>query len=368
MSLPTSPDTPVLPQRPAGKAYFPCEYKDEIDQMHNLADSLFEHYSDTIIDKGITDGVQEYYVPRKPEEPLTQLPFMAGRGHVPDLTPLEVFTGIRITSYRMMWDVRIQAAVTVRIFSQHDFTFYLVWRGIGPIYSPRDVVGRQGLRAYDAAGRLQTTPDFDTQRITVCYTSVPSLPGIPDQAEGCVRAKILEGGYIIEANPTLGGCDVTYFAKVDLALTIPSWISTHLVGETRRCVGRLRDALKTFGVPPILMDRQQCVALQFLEHHPESRRVTVLVTIIHPGTFYLYLDYGKMYTQGIVATNIEGEAAACIRLREEVATREDEGVLGEGRRRLAVDVLHEGIGGDVRITLDATDKKEPESGTGPGWW
>ncbi|KAN0063567.1 hypothetical protein ACQY0O_004015 [Thecaphora frezii] len=361
MSAPEPSEVPTIPQRPAGTAYHPKEFQDEQEEIQRLASTFFQRYGQRLQDQGVVDGVQGYLVAKPPDEPLSELPAMAGRGHVEGLTPLEVFAAIRVTRYRMLWDVRIQSANIVRAFSMHEFSFYIVWRGIGPIYSPRDCIGVQTARFYDAAGHQQPHPDFTTRRVVLGYFSVPRLPGIPDQCEGCVRARIIEGGYVIDATDT--GCDVTYFAKADLGITIPGWILRHLVGETRHCVARLRDALRTFGVPPIVVDKQQCVALHYLDGNPETRSIMLLATIIRAGTFGIYLDHDKMYTQGVVVTSIQGPAAPFLRIRDEV-TSED----GLARRRIAIDTMDPGAGGDFQITFEATDKSGPDSGSGPGWW
>lgn len=136
-----------------------------------------------------------------------------------NVTPLEVFSCIYNPGYRLIWDHRISAAYILERFSQTQFLFYLVTRGIGPVYWPRDAVGIQGARFYKRNGEVVTdhiSPDCDC--IDLIWTSLETSPVSPQ--EGKVRAFIDLVGYRLQKMPD-GGCRVTYLLSLDLAVPIP---------------------------------------------------------------------------------------------------------------------------------------------------
>ncbi|PWY98766.1 Bet v1-like protein [Testicularia cyperi] len=357
----TTVGTPLIPERPASTSYWKNDYQQVADDLINRLLTLRSETEGGWQDRGTSDGTQCLIYPRSPEEPLSMLPMFMGKTRVEGLTPLEIFSGIRVTGFRMMWDTRVQSAHIIRAFSMHEFLFYLTWRGIGPIYSPRDVAGIQAFRCWNQRGEQQTIPDFSTSNIILGYKGLDDVPGIPASVEGCVRANIIKAAFYIEQRDN--GCDLTYIGHVDLAWAIPGYIMTTLTNELPRSAARLRDALGTFGVPPVLIDRQGCLALQYLACNPETRQISLFATIRQAGTANLYLDYTKMFTKGVVVSNILGSAATTVNVRESF-TSED----GQPRRMLALDLSPEGTGGEFRLIIDAADKEGPDSGTGPGWW
>ncbi|SJX60563.1 uncharacterized protein SRS1_10213 [Sporisorium reilianum f. sp. reilianum] len=351
----------IIPERPAEKGYWKNEWQDVADNLMNMLLTLRQDTEGGWEHRATTNNCDISIYPRSPDDPFSVMPMFRGKTHAAGLTPLEVFTGIRMTGFRMMWDTRVQSAHIMRSFSMHEFLFYLVWRGIGPIYKPRDICGIQALRCWDAAGNLQTIPDFTTTSLVLGYQSLDEVPGIPAEVEGCVRAKVFKAAFYLESRG--GGCDITYIGHVDLAAPIPHYILTTLHSELPKSVIRLRDMLLTFGVPPVLIDRQKRLALQYLSCNPETRQVSLHATIMQPGTVHLYLDYSKMFTQGVVISNALGSAAVAVSVREHFG-RDD----GLERRMLALDLMPEGVGGEFRLIIDAADKEGPETGTGPGWW
>lgn len=357
----TAGSVALIPERPAENGYWKNDYRHTADELIECLLTLRKDTEGGWQDVGSAKHTQCYIYPKAANEPLSTLPMFMGKTRVEGLTPLEIFNGIRITGFRMMWDVRVQSAHIMRAFSQHEFLFYLIWRGIGPIYSPRDVAGIQTLRCYDQNGLHHSTPDFTTSTIILGYQGLDNIPGVPAAVDGCTRARINKAAYYIEQRD--GGCDLTYVGHVDLAAAIPAYIMTTLTKELPKCVARLRDALGTFGVPPVLIDRMPRLAVQYLACNPETRQTTLFATILQPGTVHLYMDFKKMFMNGVVITNILGPAASAVAVRE-IFTSED----GQPRRALALDLLPEGVGGDFRLIIDAADKEGPDSGTGPGWW
>jgi hypothetical protein len=351
----------LISERPAENGYWADSHSQVAEELLNRLSTLRQEKEGSWQEVGMFDNVHCFSLPRRPDEPLSVLPMFMGKTRIEGLTPLDVFTGIRITGYRMMWEPRVQSAHNLRAFSMHNFLFYLVWRGIGPIYSPRDVAGLQAVRSWDQSGHLQDTPDFTSKGLLLGYQSLNDVPGIPAAVENCVRAQIMEAAFYIEQRE--GGCDLTYIGHVDLGQAIPGFVLNTLKKELPLCTGRLRDALRTFGVPPILIDRQKKIALQYLDCNPETRQVSLHATVMQPGTINLYLDYARMFTQGVVVTSVHGSAAAAISVRE-YFTDED----GASRRILALDLMPEGVRGEFRLIIDAADKEGPDSGTGPGWW
>ena len=351
----------IIPERPAENGYWKNDWQDVAEKLMSMILSLRQETEGGWEDRGTANGCEIAIYPRKPDEPFSVMPMFRGKTHAAGLTPLEVFTGIRMTGFRMMWDIRVQSAHIMRSFSMHEFLFYLVWRGIGPIYKPRDICGLQALRCWDAAGNLQKIPDFTTTNMVLGYQSIDEVPGIPAQVEGCVRAKVFKAAFYLDSRDE--GCDITYIGHVDLAAAIPNYILSTLHSELPKSIVRLRDMLLIFGVPPVLIDKQGRIALQYLSCNPETRQVSIHATIMQPGTIHLYLDYNKMFTQGVVINNVLGSAAAAVSVREHFTTED-----GLERRMLALDLMPQGVGGEFRLIIDAADKEGPESGTGPGWW
>lgn len=158
-----------------------------------------------------------------------------------NVTPLEVFSCIYNPGYRLIWDHRISAAYILERFSQTQFLFYLVTRGIGPVYWPRDATGIQGARFYKRNGEVVTdhiSPDCDC--IDLIWTSLETSP-VPPQ-EGKVRAFIDLVGYRLQKMPD-GGCRVTYLLSLDLAVPIPGCeYQKRLIGARGESADIPRDA------------------------------------------------------------------------------------------------------------------------------
>ncbi|PWN53122.1 Bet v1-like protein [Violaceomyces palustris] len=358
----------VIPEKPAPGGYYECPYTSECEALvekvlHEVSLPSYPSIAQREQQddggwqiQGTSDGVTSSLRSRKSSDPLSMLPTFRGQCRIEYRRPIEVFSAIRVQGYRMMWDTRVKSANILRSFSQNDFFFYLVWRGIGPLYSPRDVAGIQVCRFWDASGTPQPYGDLSSSRIVIAYKGMDNIPGVPEVADGCVRAKILHAGWCLEERD--GGTDVTFLGSVDLAATIPGYILTTLTNEIPKVTARLRDAVANFGVPPIIIDRTQCIAQQALSCSPETRFIHLFATILKPGVFEIVLDSVKMYRRGVFIASVSGPAFEVGAVR----------ILEENHGSILVEVLSNGIQGDFSLVLQPRDKELERVDTSLGWW
>lgn len=155
----------------------------------------------------------------RPGAPASELPMSKGTTYVPKSRPIELLACIHTFSYRNLFDTRFASAGILQRYSLHDHHFYLVIRGIGPIYSPRDATGVQTVRFYDNAGARLPMCYPDTPKVDIVYRSVND-PEVPPQ-EGKVRAWIHMGGYRLEWDEAKQATKVTYVAHTNLQQSVP---------------------------------------------------------------------------------------------------------------------------------------------------
>lgn len=154
-----------------------------------------------------------------PSLQLTTLDTLKGTVYMEGVKAVDVFSCIHQAAYRLIWDTRLASASIIERYSQTEFIFYLVTRGIGPIYWERDVVGCQFSRSYLADGSMaEDIVMADCPLVDIMWTNV-DRPDIGPQ-QGKMRAQITLAGYRIEARGN--GCQVTYFVSIDLAVPIPA--------------------------------------------------------------------------------------------------------------------------------------------------
>lgn len=220
---------------------------------------------------------------------------MKGVSFFAGVSALEVFSCIYNPGYRLIWDTRINTAAILQRFAQTEFLFYLIIRGIGPIYWPRDYVGVQGCKFYRRDGQIVTdhiTAECD--RIDIIWTSVDDPPVGPQ--EGKVRARMNLAAYRIENRGN--GCEVTFLLNIKLSVPVPTYIRRMLTAEIPLSLPRLRDAIPTFGVCPYIIDESCCIVIQRHFWDAESRKSHVRAHSVKAGTFVIVLDTKRMYPSG----------------------------------------------------------------------
>jgi hypothetical protein len=148
------------------------------------------------------------------------IPATKGRTFMPNCRPIEVLSAIHLFSYRLIYDTRMSSGRVLQRYSYYSFLFYCVWRGVGPIYNPRDAVGVQDVRAWGPNGEEQACVTPASDRIDVVWRSVDGIV-VPPQ-DGKERMRIELGAYRIQWRPELNGCDVTFVGEADLGVCIPS--------------------------------------------------------------------------------------------------------------------------------------------------
>ena len=208
---------------------------------------------------------------------------------------LDVFSCIYNPGFRLIWDHRIKESSILQRFSQAEFLFYLVLRGIGPIYWPRDYIGVEGVRFYKSNGEVVTTGiPSECSCIDVIWTSVNNPPHGPQ--EGKVRATMNLVAYRIQNRGN--GCEVTFMISICMSGPIPGYIRRMLVAECPLSLARLRDAIPTFGVAPYLIDEQCCLVIQRHFWDAESRKSHMRAFSTKAGTVVIVLDTKRMYPSG----------------------------------------------------------------------
>lgn len=246
------------------------------------------------------------------------IPRSKGQTFIPNFRPIEVLASIHLFSYRLIWDTRMSSGRILQRYSHHNFLFYTVYRGIGNLYRPRDAVGCQDVRFFGPYGERQTMALPNTERIDIVWRSVDT-PAAPPQ-EGKVRMHIEFGGFRIVWRPELNGCDVIWTGEAELHACIPSCESEKrtsgkgslhsdtlvlctdlwnvLAKELPKTAGRLRDAMSKFGVPPYVLDLQECVVLQMSFFYAETRKSTHRHHVSQPGMYAIMIDRQRMFPNG----------------------------------------------------------------------
>lgn len=181
-------------------------------------------------------------------------------------------------------------------FSQYQFLFYAVYRGIGTLFHPRDAVGVQDVRCWGPNGAPQRTALEDTEQVDMVFKTIEA-PEFSAQ-EGKVRMQVHLGAYRIEWREDLQGCNVTSVGDVDLNDLLPTYLWNTLSRELPLTISRLASCMDHFGIPPYILDQQDCVVIQLVSHFPETRVTTLKCHVRQPGTYSVVLDRNKMYSGG----------------------------------------------------------------------
>lgn len=148
----------------------------------------------------------------------TTLDTVKGTAFFENIDPTAIAACIHQPGHRMIWETRIKQVAIIERFNQVEFLFYIIFRGIGPIYWPRDAVGIQASRFFRPNGEL-VTDHFVAQanRVDMMWCSLENPPIAPQ--EGKVRARIF-AGYKVEARGN--GCQVNFFVSLHLSTPIPA--------------------------------------------------------------------------------------------------------------------------------------------------
>ena len=233
---------------------------------------------------------------RKRNDAGTSIPIFKGRIFIPSFRPIDVLACIHLFSYRLIWDTRLSSGRIMQRYSHHDFLFYIVYRGIGQIYMPRDAAGVQSVRFWGPQGVRQATVSPETDFIDIFYRSV-EVPEVPLQ-EGKVRMDIKLGAYRIEWNAELQGCYVTFVGDADLRAPLPTYLWNIFSRELPTVVGRLRGSMEQFGVAPYTLDDQECLVQQTSFYYSQTRKAVFRHHVRKPGTYAIVLDRTRMYPSG----------------------------------------------------------------------
>lgn len=152
------------------------------------------------------------------QQDSTILDTVLGLTFFENIHPTATVACIHQPGHRMIWETRIKQVAIVERFNQVEFLFYIIFRGVGPIYWPRDAVGVQAVKSYRPNGEIVTDRVVaDAIRVDMLWCSLDDPPIAPQ--EGRVRARIL-AGYKIEARGN--GCTVKFFCNLQLATPIPA--------------------------------------------------------------------------------------------------------------------------------------------------
>lgn len=266
-----------------------------LEQAHSLASLAFA-------DLGERAGVRRSVFNNGQALHPHELECTRGVSFFDNVQALDVFSCIYNPGFRLIWDHRIKEASILQRFSQAEFLFYMVIRGIGPIYWPRDYIGIEGVRFYKPNGQVVTDHiPSECNCIDVIWTSVDNPPSGPQ--EGKVRGRLNIAAYRIQNRGN--GCDVTFMISLTLSVPIPAYIRRMLVAECPLSLARLRDSIPTFGVCPYVVDEQSCLVIQRHFWDAESRKSHMRAFSIKPGTIVIMLDTKRMYPSG------EQHAANC---------------------------------------------------------
>lgn len=242
------------------------------------------------------NGVQYTIRQRQSGDPPGRGPVFRGTTFIAKHRPVEILNCIHLFSYRLLWDTRMSSGRVMQRYAQYQFLFYAVFRGIGSIFQPRDAIGVQDVRCWGPDGSLQRTALANTENIDMIFRSAESTE-YPTQ-EGKVRMQIHLGAFRIEWKEELQGCNVTFVGDVDLNLQLPTYVWNVLSKDCPMAVGRLRTCIDHFGIPPYILDEQDCVVIQIVSHKPETQMTTLKCHVRIPGTYVIVLDRNVMYSNG----------------------------------------------------------------------
>lgn len=124
--------------------------------------------------------------------------------------------------------------------------------------------------------------------------------------------------------------------------------------ELPKIVGRCRGAIQRFGVPPYVVDPQDCVVVQTTFFYSEARRLTCRHHVRKTGSYKLMIDRQRMYPYGISSPNVAGPGSRAVTLQEV-----EDGVI--------VSVSPQGVGQEYVVTVEPRDK-ENDTVSQSGWW
>lgn len=68
--------------------------------------------------------------------------------------------------------------------------------------------------------------------------------------------------------------------------------------ELPRIVGRLRGSIQRFGIPPYVLDLQDCVVIQTTFYFGETRKTTHRHHVRKPGSYSIMIDRFRMFPFG----------------------------------------------------------------------
>jgi len=341
-----------IPDSPAPRGYLANPYKAIADTAHDMLDTYLAPIQDSHWQNAIlSDGVAILPSMRDLDQ-KSNIPSVKGKSFIPNCRPIEVLACIHLFSYRLIWDVRMSSGRILQRYDYHNFLFYCVWRGIGPIYSPRDAVGVQDIRCWGPQGERQALALPNTQKIQIVWRSCVA-PEAPIQ-EGKVRMDIQLGGYRIEWRPELNGCDVTFVGEANIMANVPTYLYKVLSMELPKVIGRLSGAMQRFGVPPYVLDLQDCVVIQTTFWHGETRSSKHRHHVRKPGSYSIMIDRQRMFPFGIAQPVVTGLGAHAVSLHE----AED---------RIIVDVSALGVGQEYIIEVEPREK-ESDMNPSAGWW
>lgn len=171
--------------------------------------------SDFGVQSGVTKRSYQGHEARQP----TDLDTVKATCFIDNTSVLDLYSCIHQPGHRVIWDVRLQNTEILERYSQSAFMWYLVVRGIGLIYWPRDFVGIEAARFHLPDGKVVTDrPVPNAHTADIIWNSIEDTHFEPQ--EGKVRGEIHIAGYRVEAKGN--GCQVTFVLRVDLARPLPS--------------------------------------------------------------------------------------------------------------------------------------------------
>lgn len=300
----------------------------------------------------VEEGVEIAVRPRQPSEDGSKIPTFRGRAFIANVRPIEILACIHLLSYRLIWDTRMSSGRILQRYGYYDFLFYVVYRGIAQIYLPRDAAGIQDVRCWSKDGKLSKNAFPETEKIDIVYRSVEA-PEVPLQ-EGKVRMHINLGAYRIEWMENLQGCNVTWVGDADIAATVPTSIWKVFSKEFPKTVVRLRDAMEQFGIPPFVLDVEDCVVIQTTFFYSQDRRTAMRHHVRKAGSYVIRFDRRKMFPFGIDVPIIEGDGAHAVQYQQDedrlTITLGKEGIGKEYVIVSGLDTFHKIIGANTPLS------------------
>jgi hypothetical protein len=284
-------DTLHIPESPAPRGYLSNPFRSILEEAHQLLNEYLSPESQW----GAEEGEAGMTI-RQRDSTLSRIPVTKGTCFIPNFRPIEVLACIHSIGYRTIWDTRVASGRVIQRYGQFTFLFYIVFRGIGQIYVPRDGAGIQDVRCWGPHGVPQNTAYPNTEQVDMVFRSVET-PEVPLQKDK-VRMQINLGAYRIVWVPEMQGCNVTFVGDADVGSVLPTYIYNALSRELPKVVYRLRGAMEHFGVAPYLLDAQDCVVVQTTFYFVQSRMIKFRHHVRKPGSYSIVLDRIRMYPQG----------------------------------------------------------------------